>query len=94
MNKRVILLLAVILTTVLFPAVASAQEDDEVVTCEHPRVVYLVEKTGSDCQAILDLHNDGVGFGQMVKAAVVAEGLEGFDGVWADLLTVHQEVAG
>ncbi len=94
MNKRMILLLALILTSVLFTAVASAQEGDEVVGCEHPRAVYLAEKTGADCQEILDLHSSGVGFGQIMKAAIVAEGLEGFEGDWRDLLAIHQEDVG
>jgi hypothetical protein len=94
MKRRTILIVTLILTMTLLATVASAQEDEEVVDCKHPRVVYLVEKTRADCQEILDLHSSGVGFGQIVKAAVIAEGLEGFEGDWRDLLAAHQEEIG
>jgi hypothetical protein len=95
MKRRLILLLALVLASLLSAAGAYAQEDDdEALSCEHPRVVYLVEKTGATCEEILALHSSGVGFGQILKAAVIAEGLPGFEGDWQDLLAAHQEEVG
>ena len=94
MKKRTILIVTLILFLALLAAVASAQEDDDVLGCDHPRVAYLVEKTGADCQVILDLRDEGVGFGQILKAAVVAEGLEGVAGEWDELLATHREGVG
>ncbi|MCI0395901.1 MAG: hypothetical protein L0332_17635 [Chloroflexi bacterium] len=93
MKIRMALSLALLLVTAIFTHVANAQEE-EGVDCQHPRVVYLVEKTGATCQELLDLQAAGVGFGQIVKAAVVAEGLPAYEGDWRALLAAHQSGAG
>jgi hypothetical protein len=95
MKTKTTLLKIVLLSAFLFaffPAVASAQEEG--VTCDHPRVIYLAEKTGASCQEIVDLHNSGVGFGRIMKAAVLAERLpEGGPG-WRELLQAHLDGMG
>ena len=74
------------------PNVADEPAGEEAaVDCEHPRVVYLVGKTGAACQEILDLHAAGVGFGHIMKAAVIAEGVAGD---WQTLLGAHLDGAG
>lgn len=98
MKSKVIILLSLLL--LLTVAVVQAQDEEPAEapeadaaapTCDHPRVVYLVDKTGADCQLILDLHAGGVGFGQIMKAAVVAEGI---DGDWQELLAIHRAGTG
>lgn len=92
-SRFFISVLTVVLLLVLVSAVASAQE--EAITCEHPQVIYLVEKTGASCQEIIDLVDSGAGFGQIMKAVVVAESLpEGSGTDWRDLLQVHQDGTG
>ena len=77
MRSRVLVLLSLLL--LLTVAVVQAQDeepgnpDNDVLTCDHPRVAYLADKTGAGCEAILTLHASGVGLGQIMKAAVVAE---------------------
>lgn len=92
MKARVIVLLSLLL--LLTGAVVQAQDEDPAEaapTCDHPRVAYLVERTGADCQQILDLHAGGVGFGQIMKAAVIADGI---DGDWQELLAAHRAGTG
>jgi hypothetical protein len=89
MKKRGALLF-VLMLCLLFTAVASAQEDDVLVDCDHPRVVYLANKTEVNCLVIVELHNSGIGFGQILKATVVAEGLEEYDVDWQALLEEYR----
>jgi hypothetical protein len=93
-NSRLVKILFVIglLLTGIPPAV-SAQE--EVINCEHPRVVYLVEKTGTSCQEIVDLVESGIGYGQIMKAVVISESMpEGSAVDWRELLEAHLAGAG
>lgn len=88
---RIVSIVALLLLVI--PAVASAQEEE--ITCEHPRVVYLVEKSDASCQEIIDLVDSGVGFGQIMKAIVVAESMpEGSGTDWRDLLQAHLDGQG
>ena len=93
MKKRTILLIVVMLASILLTAVVSAEDGHEV-DCDHPRVVYLMEKTDATCAEVQELHSDGVGFGRILKAAIVAEGLEGFEGDWRELLEAHRDEVG
>lgn len=95
MRSRVLVLVSLLLLLTVAVVQAQVEEpentDDNVLTCSHPRVAYLADKTGAGCEAILELRATGVGFGQIMKAAVVAEGI---DGDWQELLAAHREGTG
>ena len=85
MMKRSIylsLLLALVLSLFALPAFASEHEEEETeeLTCDSPMVAYILSKTDAECAEILALHESGVGFGEMMKAIIIAEGLEEEEG--------------
>jgi hypothetical protein len=91
MNKRSLLII-ICFIFILLPAALYAQEETS--ECTHPRVTYLMEKTGAPCQEILDLVAAGVGYGRIMKSVVIAEGLPGYNGDWRALLDSHRQGQG
>lgn len=87
---KIIVVFALFLVVV--PSVASAQEGE--INCGHPQVFYLVGHSDASCQEIVDLVESGVGFGQIMKAIVVAEGMPEGSVDWRDLLQTHREGVG
>lgn len=88
-GKRMIIAIMLILLSTVGVTLVLAQEDE---ACQQPNVKYLAERTGASCLEILDLHAAGVGYGQMMKAAIIAETLD--DTSWQDLLEIHQSGVG
>jgi hypothetical protein len=68
-----------------------AQESE---TCPHPLVAYLAEQTGATCEEIVALNAEGVGYGQMMKAALIADTVGDGSVEWTELLATFQEGIG
>ncbi len=90
-GKRIMIAVLLIILCIVSVTLVWAQEDE---ACEQPTVAYLAERTGDSCQEILDLHATGVGYGQMMKAAIIAETLDNTSTGWRDLLEMHQAGVG
>lgn len=98
-SKYLSVFLVLLLAFFALPAFAVEGEEEEPVpveesetpTCETAQVVYLMDKTGAECQTILDLYAEGIGFGEMMKAAVIAAGLDDEETDWLDILAWHTE---
>ncbi len=86
-QKHVITGLIIFLLSIMIvsPALAQEEESEE---CQHPVVAYLVESTEATCQEILDMHAQDIGYGQMMKAVIIADAAEA---EWTELLETHQE---
>lgn len=87
---RVGLLMALLLAGLLLVPAASAEDPP---AC-HGRVERLAEEMGVDCQVLLDLHAEEVGYGQIMQAWQLSQGLPDFEGTWDGLLEAHQEGQG
>ncbi len=94
MNKRSLLIPLVIICFILILVPAALYAQEEIPECAHPRVTYLTKKTGASCQEILDLVAAEVGYGQIMKSVVIAEGLPGYNGDWRTLLDSHRQGQG
>jgi hypothetical protein len=70
-RKRVILavLLFIVGSVGIGLTITGAQESE---ACQQPKVASLAEQTGASCQEILDLHEAGVGYGQITHAHYLA----------------------
>lgn len=70
-RKRVILavLLFIVGSVGIGLTITGAQESE---ACQQPKVASLAEQTGASCQEILDLHEAGVGYGQITQAHYLA----------------------
>lgn len=84
------LLIPLVILLFALPAFAQEEVEEEVPTCETPKVLYLVEKTGADCAEILELHAAGIGFGQIMKAVIIANGLESEEMDWREILALRE----
>ncbi|MFO7696848.1 MAG: hypothetical protein R6X16_06785 [Anaerolineae bacterium] len=80
-----VVILALVLT---FAVPALAQEPDSPPACI-PMAATLAQRIGVDCKVIMDLHAEGVGFGQVMMAWKLSEQLPGFEGTWRSLLDAH-----
>jgi hypothetical protein len=72
------------------PAPSRSSQDGE---CDHPMAFMLSQlMEGVTCEELISLHDQGVGFGVMVKAYVL--GTTFAQGDWEGLVALHQEDIG
>jgi hypothetical protein len=98
-KRRLISGMAALLLVVFVavPLTGLAQGDDpataagENLVC-NPAVQTLADQMGVDCQVLLDLQQQGLGLGEIMKAWALSQSLPGFSGTWQDLL--RQKEAG
>jgi hypothetical protein len=59
-----------------------------------PMAVWLAETMEVDCEDLMALHAEGVGFGQIMMAWRLSQSLPDYEGSWEDLLASHLEGEG
>jgi len=87
MAKRAVVLAAVIIVLLALPAAALAQDEPEP-RC-HPFAGWLASQIGGeewDCQALMDLHAEGNGYGNLAKAWYLSHFAPPDAGDWTELI--------
>ena len=87
--RPAVLLAAVIILLLALPAAALAQDEPDP-RC-HPFAGWLASQMGGDCYALMDLHAEGNGYGQIAKAWYLSHFVTPGDGGWIGLIGAPHE---
>jgi hypothetical protein len=94
MMKRIPLTLIGLLSLLIgFSAVAAAQVEEDATTCT-PFAYRLAQVADEPCQTFMDLHGEGIGFGQMMMAWRLSQAYTDESVTWQEILAERTEETG